>query len=74
MQTSQCGSEIGQRILFLSTSLRLRHALRSPLLCALVDGGSSAYRIYFADQRGGTVGVREVIDASGEETDAIRVE
>jgi hypothetical protein len=29
MQTSECGSEIGQRVLFLSTSLRLR-TLSSP--------------------------------------------
>ena len=37
MQMSECGSEIGQRVLFLSTSLRLRHAvpssLSSPLVC-----------------------------------------
>jgi hypothetical protein len=31
MQTSQYGSEIGQRVLFLSTSLRLRRALPSQL-------------------------------------------
>jgi len=55
MQMSECGSEIGQRVLFLSTSLRLRHALPSSLPSALTSAYDVPANLEISEMASGTV-------------------
>ena len=55
MQMSECGSEIGQRVLFLSTSLRLRHARPSSLPSALTSAYDVPANLEISEMASGTV-------------------